>query len=132
MSELNESSPHSVAEAVNNTLSDQNAVTNREPATELQFIWSTVAICIMAFMALVTVALLWRWSRADDQLICQFVSLATNEVSKANNDLYKTVSDQIFERNWKILDRLVLGGLMSMLTLIIGFVFGIRKGQSNE
>lgn len=107
----------------------------REKATELQMFWSLAALAIFVVMAALTITACWQWYAADRGYREALIITGTNDVSTAAMDMYTRLSDLAFERFWKVIDRLVMGGLMSLLTLIVGYIFGVRrqaKGHSDH
>lgn len=104
----------------------------REKATELQRFWSWAALGIFVVMAILSFMVCRGWYAVDQEFREALVMTETNGFSQANMDLYTRLSDQAFERSWRIVDRLVMGGLMSLLTLIVGYIFGARRHPSDR
>ncbi len=108
-------------------LRKSDAFTIREPATELELFWSVVAAVIFVVIATFIAVIFWRWYVDDKGLKATLSIIGPNGVSKEAIKQYCELSNQAFQRAWQLVDRVVLGGLMSLLTLILGYVFGIKR-----
>ncbi|MEI6166977.1 MAG: hypothetical protein WCS52_07260 [bacterium] len=100
-----------------------------EKATELQRFWSWAALGIFVVMAVLIFLVCLNWYSTDQGFRVALITSSTNDLSQVKIDQYTKLSDQAFERSWRVVDRVVMGGLMSLLTLIIGYIFGTRRSR---
>lgn len=122
--------PHmrSVSDVVEASLPEKD-LGIRPRASELQLIWSWVAIGLMAAVVLLLGLTIWRWFDLEQELRQALLHPAQASQAIGAPDLaqYKEVSQMMYEQTWRFVDRAVLGGLMSLITLVIGYVFGARR-----
>lgn len=104
----------------------------RIKAHEILIFWSWVAVGIIIVMTTLILVIGTQWYTTDCKIRELLVMTSTNSATQANMDLYTTLSNQVFERSWQLVDRLVMGGFMSLLTLIIGYVFGAHQRSKDK
>ena len=109
-------------------------VSGREKATELQFLWSWVAVGLILVIATLFVVVVLKWFSLERELQTRLIEISKDAAAEpsARLEMYKDISQQTFDRTWRVVDRVILGGFMSLLTLIIGYVFGARRPKGKE
>ena len=80
-------------------------------------------VVIAGLLALVVL----KWFGLERELQTKLLELAREPAGGPQIETYKDISQQTFDKTWRFVDRVILGGLMSLLTLIIGYVFGARR-----
>ena len=108
---------------------------HREKATELQFLWSWVAVGLILLIALLLSVVVFKWFSLERDFQTQLLVLIKDDTTSnasAQIEMYKDISQQTFDRAWRVVDGVILGGFMSLLTLIIGYVFGVQKPKAKE
>ena len=107
---------------------------HREKATELQFFWSCVAVGLIVVIAVMLAVVVHKWFGLEREFQTQLIDGGKDAAADASArvETYKDVSQLTFDRVWRIVDRVILGGLMSLLTLIIGDVFGARRPKTKD
>ena len=87
-----------------------------------------MAITIFLFV------LAMRWFSLESELQLKLADTisATKDCAAPGAQIHKELAQDSFDRTCRIAERIVLGGLMSVLTLIIGYVFGVRRSKNQE
>ena len=118
--------------SVDETLSPDLVLKSREKATELQFIWSLAAMVLMGFIVVILMGCAAYWFRVEKDLRSKILPCNAVQYSDSQVVSYITNTEKSHERLWKFIDRVVLGALMSLLTLIVGYVFGVKTQSESS
>jgi hypothetical protein len=98
----------------------------REPPTYAQWAGFRLLWAVLILIAALLLALLAYLAVVAPRVTDFGVPVTTDSLA-----LYQRASDQVFQRVTDLVDQVVIKTLLPVLTLLLGYVFGARVGQSS-
>lgn len=106
------------------------AIAAKNSAKEsLPLVWSGIAKQLVYFIGALLITFLVIWWGKESLLRARFLTEDALISSEMALETYKELSDQNVELCFSFAEKFVFGGLMSLVTLILGFVFGEKSAQ---